>query len=105
MCNCHSYNQDNPGSGKTPTVQLKPPKEWNSEKESICIDACIADTIQHLWNHGIVTLGCCCGHGRMTPDIVLDQNCSKATADIVRKRITEVDDRDFTLFSWKLVTV
>jgi hypothetical protein len=27
------------------------------------IDACIADEIQTLNNLGVVTLGCCCGHG------------------------------------------
>jgi hypothetical protein len=28
------------------------------------VDACIADEIEELNAKGIVTLGCCCGHGR-----------------------------------------
>lgn len=29
---------------------------------SACIDGCIADAIKELWNKGIETTGCCCGH-------------------------------------------
>ena len=28
----------------------------------ICIDKCIAEEIQYLWNCGVRTTGCCCGH-------------------------------------------
>ncbi|MFD2637705.1 hypothetical protein [Piscibacillus salipiscarius] len=28
------------------------------------VDACIADEIQKLNNQGVITLGCCCGHGK-----------------------------------------
>lgn len=33
-------------------------------KQDVVVDACIADEIQHLNNMGVVTLGCCCGHGK-----------------------------------------
>lgn len=33
-------------------------------KSSIPVDSCIAEEIQSLNDQGIVTLGCCCGHGR-----------------------------------------
>lgn len=56
------------------TVYLTPPKDfikWNmqlpdrSEYKNIeiPIDACVAEEIQDLWNKGIHTCGCCCGHG------------------------------------------
>jgi hypothetical protein len=32
--------------------------------QDIVVDACIADEVQHLNDQGIVTLGCCCGHGK-----------------------------------------
>lgn len=31
----------------------------------ICVDRCLKDEIQHLWNLGIVTTGCCCGHNKL----------------------------------------
>lgn len=35
----------------------------NQNKSRVVVDACIAEEIQQLNNIGIVTLGCCCGHG------------------------------------------
>lgn len=32
-------------------------------KSVVKVDACIADEIQELNNLGVVTIGCCCGHG------------------------------------------
>lgn len=32
---------------------------------SICLDACIAQEVQDLWELGITTTGCCCGHNQM----------------------------------------
>lgn len=32
---------------------------------TICIDACLEDEIQALWQRGITTTGCCCGHNRL----------------------------------------
>lgn len=33
-------------------------------KNSILVDECLADEIESLWNKGIRTTGCCCGHGK-----------------------------------------
>lgn len=35
----------------------------NQFKEEIWVDACVAEEISFLWNNGIRTTGCCCGHG------------------------------------------
>ena len=36
---------------------------YDDYKESIQVDACLAEEIMYLWNVGIHTTGCCCGHG------------------------------------------
>lgn len=33
-------------------------------KTNILVDECLADEIESLWNKGIRTTGCCCGHGK-----------------------------------------
>lgn len=33
-------------------------------KTNILVDECLADEIESLWNKGIRTAGCCCGHGK-----------------------------------------
>lgn len=32
--------------------------------DKISLDPCIADEIKYLWNLGIETHGCCCGHNK-----------------------------------------
>lgn len=34
-------------------------------KERVTVDECLADEIENLWDNGIKTTGCCCGHGRL----------------------------------------
>lgn len=36
----------------------------NQQNKHVKVDACIADEIQLLNNKGVITLGCCCGHGK-----------------------------------------
>ena len=35
----------------------------NQNKSQVAVDACISEEIQELNDNGIITLGCCCGHG------------------------------------------
>lgn len=32
-------------------------------KYQVSVDACLANEIQCLWSNGVITNGCCCGHG------------------------------------------
>lgn len=43
-------------------IELVAPS-WSSKK-TICVDICIALEITSLWQAGIRTTGCCCGHGK-----------------------------------------
>lgn len=36
-----------------------------SRGRMICVDACLENEILNLWNLGIETTGCCCGHNEM----------------------------------------
>lgn len=38
----------------------------------IGVDACIADLVQEMNNRGIITTGCCCGHGKDTGWVQID---------------------------------
>ena len=108
MCDCKSYNKD---EGVTPEKILTPPPEFGftypdgEPRKTICVDACIAAVIEHLWSEGVVTVNSCCGHNTEKPSLILQDGCSKATADKVRKKIAKIDNREFTLMAWNLVTV
>lgn len=63
MCNCINVKM---GSYDN-QVELSRPKCMIGRTEGthsniICIDKCIAKEIQYLWNCGVSTTGCCCGH-------------------------------------------
>lgn len=87
-------------------VVLMLPDWWSDYRnnQSVSIDSCLADTMQGLWDHDVVTLGCCCGHGKSRPSIVLNNDptmpdeCRRALADIG-------DDRNWLLYQWQLVDV
>lgn len=63
-CDCHSYNAR---TGSTPEVILVEPS--TGRKRSI--DACMAPLIARLWDAGVGTLGCCCGHGTRAAAVLL----------------------------------
>lgn len=45
---------------------------------SVCIDACIVDEVKELWDKGITTTGCCCGHNKVDGYIgVIDSDIPK----------------------------
>lgn len=42
-----------------------------------CLDRCISEEVMILWQLGITTTGCCCGHGKVPPFIgVTDKDIS-----------------------------
>ena len=103
MCKCHSYNKDNPDSEKDMEVILTPPEQLGIGRDSVCVDACISNVINHLWDSGIATLNSCCGHNKEMPSIVIQSGCNEEIAEIVKRKIAEVDPRQFTIMSWCLV--
>ena len=44
------------------------------EKKFVSIDKCLLPEILSLWELGIKTTGCCCGHGRGLPFISVDSD-------------------------------
>lgn len=59
MCNCKDIeigSYDN-------QVELNRPPHMG-EGNTICVDKCLSEEIQHLWSVGIITTGCCCGHNK-----------------------------------------
>lgn len=112
-CNCASYNNPervrHTTSGPVPEVVLTPSPELGIERTTVCVDACIATVVQHLWSCGVVTLGSCCGHGRERPSLVLGDH---EDFEIARACIAEVipmnrwvaDEYGWDLSQWQLVT-
>ena len=49
--------------------------ENNKYKNEVKVDECLANEIEELWNKGIKTTGCCCGHGFVLGYIEVTGEC------------------------------
>ena len=48
------------------------------------VDSCLANLIQEMNNHGILTLGCCCGHSKTKGSLIIDkEQCEIRDNDII----------------------
>ena len=98
-CECKSYNHD--GDGSTDVVLNLP--DWmasDRQNRTVCIDACIVHVIKELWKHEIPTLGCCCGHNKRNPNVIVDSGVSFAD---VMDVIKVVDGREWDVLQWNLI--
>lgn len=69
---------------------------------TVCIDKCIVDVILKLWEHQIITLGCCCGHGEERPSLVIGTDYEEHSYSKIKDIIKTVDERDWELLQWQL---
>lgn len=68
MCDCRSYNGSEYLAGSIPERILPYRKYFpESTRETVCVDDCIADMIVSLWEAGVMTVACCCGHNGHAP--------------------------------------
>lgn len=51
-------------------------------RQTVCIDECLADEIRYLWSKGVKTAGCCCGHGEIKMASILVE---KESIEIMRQ--------------------
>ena len=75
------------------------------EKRTVCIDSCIVDAIKHLWSKGYQTLGCCCGHGKNNPNIVIADGYADVDIRSIRFELLRVSAKTWDIFQWRLVKV
>ncbi|WP_041225790.1 MULTISPECIES: hypothetical protein [unclassified Dehalobacter] len=74
-------------------VEVINPKQ---SKKIVMVDACIADEIQELNDKGVLTLGCCCGHGK-AGQIQIYQNESGSWKEIISPPIALIDEQSIYL--------
>jgi len=87
------------------TLQLPDYLKETRNNPYVSIDECIISTIQQLWDNNIITHGCCCGHNKDNPSIVVESNYN--TDDIIKiKRILkQIDNRKWIIYQWRLEVV
>lgn len=76
-----------------------PAPPWE-DRALISLDGCIADAIQALWDAGIRTRGCCCGHqGQFgPPSVILAEGASYERA----RDVLAEDGRTWQILRWTM---
>ena len=82
-------------------IAVKAP-EW-SEKDFISIDECIVEQMQALWEAGIVTLACCCGHGEGACSVVIEHSFEPFDISIAYDILNKDVNREWHIEQWTLV--
>jgi hypothetical protein len=83
---------------------LKLPKDIAIHRKSrtVCIDIEIFETIKFLWQNKIQTLGCCFGHKKENPSVIVGDGYSLKEIKEIEKLISIVDKREWDILQWKL---
>ncbi|KKN38487.1 hypothetical protein LCGC14_0752910 [marine sediment metagenome] len=85
-------------------VELPDWVDPDKQCRGIGIDACIVASIQMLWENHIETRGCCCGHGKEKPSVIIIEGCEVRVSTILHLLSYE-DDREWDIFQWQLVKI
>lgn len=98
MCFCNYKNQK--------ILDLPDHLAVHKQNRTVCIDLCISGTIQHLFNRGIQTLGCCCMHGKGNPNLIIaEEYKSEESKQKIKDLIAQVDNRNWDILQWNLIEV
>lgn len=97
-CKCISYNDPQPWQ-TVPSVVLALPDWAGGERRTVCVDACIAGSVQALWDARVLTEGSCCGHGDPTLRSVVVNRTDRKKAEYVLASI----DPTIHVAAWELV--
>ena len=83
------------------------PDHINSDRDerTVSIDSCIVDQIQDLWLAGVTTLGCCCGHGKSAPSVIIDSGYSPLETARAFSVLSADRERHWIIHQWRLIAV
>ena len=94
-CTCDKTYYEKHGMGdERDTTIMEPPLRVPTDFKEITIDNCLIGEIQDLWDRGILTIGCCCGHGvKLRAYIYVTQACERKMLALKYKHCANSMDR------------
>lgn len=74
-------------------------------RKNISLDLCIIPEIKALWDVGIPTRGCCCGHGKDLPSVIISSGARDGQIQLAVQILEKMDKRRWFVLQWRLNTV
>ena len=86
------------------TVRMTIPEGMCTDRinKTISVDRCIADQIKMLWEYGIETTGCCCGHGKDVPNVIVADYLKEEDISRILELLGKNDLRNWKVLQWQL---
>ena len=80
---------------------IKPFRESNHD--TICIDVEISAAIHYLWSMNVITLGCCSGHGKMRPSVIIHSGYTDEDIKKIKQYLIDANTPtlDWVIFQWR----
>lgn len=87
-------------------VALPPNVDTSKEVRSVSLDRCLVPAIKAIWAAGFETLGCCCGHDKEPPNVVVPEGHTREDIEVIAEVLRRVDpERDWQIMQWRLTLV
>jgi len=86
---------------------IKLPKNIMPGKEirTVSIDTEIIKEIKWLWKNKIQTLGCCSGHRKENPSVVIADGYDKTEIKKIVKLLAMIDNKKWDILQWQVKKV
>ena len=84
------------------------PKDIDVDREhrNVSIDIDIVDEILYLWKNKIETLGCCSGHGKTNPSIVIESGYNDKGIKEIESLLKKIDKtKTWDILQWRIKKV
>lgn len=72
---------------------------------TVSIDVEIVRTIKYLWKNSIQTLGCCSGHRKEKPSLVIAEGYNDKDIKRIEKLISKISNKEWDILQWKIKKV
>lgn len=86
-------------------IALPPNVDTSKEVRSVSLDRCLVPAIKAIWAAGFETLGCCCGHDKEPPSVIVANGHTDEDIKAVAEAILSVDSRSWNVLQWRLTVV
>jgi len=90
---------------KEKQIVLNLPDFIEHNGRTVSIDESLVTVIKALWKAKIITMGCCSGHGKETPSIIVSGIKTGKDVDKIKKILDNNFHNNVEILQWTLIPI